>query len=56
MTADPSQLKKTKEWSTSNILFSMERVAGTSRLFFGSSDFKMYEIDMAAEKPGSAGY
>ena len=51
MTADPSQLKKTKEWSTSNILFSMERVAGTSRLLFGSSDFKMYEIDMAVEKP-----
>ena len=51
MTSDPSKLKKTKEWSTSNILFSMERVAGTSRLFFGSSDFKMYEIDMAAEKP-----
>ena len=50
MAADPNRLKKIKEWGTSNILFSMDRVPKTARLFFGSSDFKVYEVDSAAEK------
>ena len=50
MPADPTQLKKVKEWGTSNILFSMVRLPNSARLFFGSSDFKVYEVDTAAEK------
>jgi len=50
MSADPSQLKKIKEFSYKDIFFSMERIPQTERLFYGSSDFNVYHIDMAVEK------
>ncbi|MGH7201550.1 MAG: WD40 repeat domain-containing protein [Planctomycetaceae bacterium] len=51
MTADPTKLKTIKELNRDDILFDMARVPGTERIFFGSSDFKVYSIDLAAEKP-----
>ena len=51
MAADPKQLKKTAEWGNPGILFAMERVPHSPRIFFGSSDFRVYEFDTSAEKP-----
>ena len=48
---DPNTLKKTKEIGTSGINFCLARHSGTSELFIGNSDFKVYSVDAAAEKP-----
>ncbi len=48
---DPTTLKKTKEIGTRDILFSAVLVEGSGRLFVASSDFKVHEIDTAAQKP-----
>lgn len=45
------QLKSLKEIGTPNILLCVARVPGSERLIVGSSDFNVYEIDIAAEKP-----
>jgi WD40 repeat protein len=50
MAADPAKLKKTKEISRKDILLSLARVPKSSRLFCGSSDFKVYDFDLAQEK------
>ena len=48
---DPKQLKRVAEWKSDDILFCIARVPETERLLIGSSDFKVYEFDAAAEKP-----
>lgn len=50
MTA-PKQLRRTAEWRSDDILFCIARVPETARLLVGSSDFKLYELDVAAETP-----
>ena len=49
--ADPSKLKKTKEIGSKDILFSVALVPESERLYVASSDFKVYEVDAAADKP-----
>src|SRR6516225_380350 len=49
--ANPDQLKVAKEFSRSEVVFALARVPGTGRLFFGGSDFKVYDLDPAAAKP-----
>ncbi|MHB1425740.1 MAG: WD40 repeat domain-containing protein [Gemmataceae bacterium] len=44
-------MKITKEISIPGIAFALARVPGSSRLLFGSSDFKVYDLDLAASKP-----
>ncbi len=51
MPADPTKLKSVKDVGLSSIALCVARVANSSRLIFGSSDFKLYEIDFAVEKP-----
>ena len=49
MTADPSQLKKLKEIGFPGALFSVARVPNSTQLYFGSSDFNVYSIDVGPE-------
>jgi len=51
MAADPNNLKIVKEINRQDILFSVARVPESSRIFIGSSDSKIYELDVLAEKP-----
>jgi WD40 repeat protein len=51
MAANPDKLKVVKEVARRDIVFALARQPGTSRLFFGSSDFKVYDIDLAQPKP-----
>jgi WD40 repeat protein len=51
MAADPSQLKVAKELGVPGTAFGLARVPETDRLFFGSSDFNVYAVDLADEKP-----
>jgi len=51
MPANPTALKKVKEIARKDILLSVARVPKTGRLYAGSSDFKVYEFDVAAAKP-----
>ncbi len=48
--ANPDKLKLLKRVQHSGILLSMARVPGSSRVYFGNSDHKVYEADLAAEK------
>jgi len=49
--ADPTRLKVTKDFNVSGIALSVARVPGTDRLYYGNSDFKLYEVDALADKP-----
>jgi WD40 repeat protein len=51
MPGQPTSLKKVKEISRKDILMSVARVPKTTRLYVGSSDFKVYELDVSAAKP-----
>jgi WD40 repeat protein len=51
MSGGPEKLKLVRELSRSDILLSLARHRGTSRLFLGSSDAKVYDLDAAEEKP-----
>ncbi len=51
MSAQPTALKKVKDISRKDILFSLARVPKTDRFYAGSSDFKVYELDFAQAKP-----
>ncbi len=51
MPADPTQLKKDREFGLPGIAFCAARVPATERFYFGSSDAKVYAIDLADEKP-----
>lgn len=55
-TADPAQLKSGKNISIDGIAFCVARFPESGRLFFGSSDFKVYEIDTSAEEPQPAAF
>ncbi len=51
MPADPTKLAKTKDIGIPSIAMCVARVPNSGRLIFGSSDFKLHEIDVFAEKP-----
>ncbi|HTU20469.1 MAG TPA: hypothetical protein VMG10_20565 [Gemmataceae bacterium] len=44
-------MKATKDISIPGIAFALARVPGSERLLFGSSDFKVYDLDLSASKP-----
>jgi WD40 repeat protein len=46
-----NQLKSTKDLGTPGIFLAITRVADTDRVIVGSSEAKLYEYDLAAEKP-----
>ncbi len=45
------KVRVVKQINRPEIVFAAARRPGTSRLFFGGSDFKVHSIDLAAEKP-----
>ncbi len=47
----PSHLKRTAEWSLPDILLSIAASDDASRVWLGSSDANVYEMDLTAEKP-----
>ncbi len=49
--SDPSKLSVKKNFSVPGIAFCVDRVPQTGQLYFGSSDFKVYEVDALADKP-----
>jgi WD40 repeat protein len=51
MSINAPALKQVKELSRKEIVFGLARVAGSQRLIFGGSDFQVYDVDFAAEKP-----
>jgi WD40 repeat protein len=51
MPAQPNTIKVTKTISRKDILLSMARVPKTSRIYAGSSDSKVYELDFTQAKP-----
>lgn len=53
---DPKQLRRVAEWKSDDILFAIARAPGGERLFLGSSDFRVYELDVAAETPHRAAF
>jgi WD40 repeat protein len=48
---DPTKLKVAKDISRPGILFCLARAPGSTRLFTGCSDGKVYDLDIATEKP-----
>ncbi len=48
---DPTTLKITREISREDILLSVAHPGDASRVFVGSSDARIYELDITAEKP-----
>lgn len=44
-------LKRINEWKSQDILFCIAEDFANSRLWVGSSDFKIYEVDVTQEKP-----
>ena len=51
--ADPTKFKVAKSIRSKGIALCIANLPGTGRLFYGSSDFKVYELDLSAEKPES---
>jgi WD40 repeat protein len=51
---NPDTLKPVKDFPLPAVAFAVARVPGTGRVFFGGSDFKVYEADLAAAKFESA--
>jgi len=51
MTADPTKLKVAKQIDHAGIFFGLARLGGSSRVFTGCSDARVYCVDVAAEKP-----
>lgn len=47
----PDQLKMVSQPGIQGVWFCMSRVPETSQAYVGSSDFKIYSVDFAAEKP-----
>lgn len=50
MAANLDKLKQAKEISFKAIMFGVTRVPNSAKLFFGASDFKVYEADVDAAK------
>ncbi|MBY0524492.1 MAG: hypothetical protein K2R98_13885 [Gemmataceae bacterium] len=48
--ANPDQLKLARNLNSKGILFGIARLANSSRAFVGSSDFKVYEVDLTDVK------
>lgn len=48
---DPKHLRRVAEWKSDDILFAIARVPASERLFVGSSDFGVHELDVAVESP-----
>jgi WD40 repeat protein len=44
-------MKAIKDISIPGIAFALARLPGSDRLLFGSSDFKVYDLDLSANKP-----
>jgi WD40 repeat protein len=55
-TAKPENLKVIKDLGRPGILFSVARQPDSTRLFFGASDAKVYDLDVMAEKPEPTEY
>lgn len=55
-TADPAKFKIAKTARVKGIALCVTQLPGTQRVIFGSSDFKVYELDMAVEKPQPVEY
>ncbi|MBM79538.1 MAG: hypothetical protein CMJ78_02955 [Planctomycetaceae bacterium] len=53
---DPNKLKEIRTHKQSSIFFGVDRMPETSRLFCGSSDFKVYELDAKVEKAESQAF
>lgn len=49
--ANPDTLKLARDFSSKGVLFSIARAPQSDRAFLGSSDFKVYDVDLAAAKP-----
>lgn len=47
----PKNVKQLKEIGRRDIALSMARVPMSDRVFFGSNDFRLYDVDFAVEKP-----
>ena len=47
----PKNIKQQTEIGRRDIVLSMARVPMSQRVLFGSSDFQLYDVDFAAEKP-----
>ena len=54
--SDPEKLKRVKDFGISGIAFCVARESGSGKLFFGNSDFNIYEVDALAEKPEPAAF
>jgi len=51
MALDPTKLKVVTNLARQDILFGLARKPNSDRVYVGSSDFKLYDVDFAAEKP-----
>src|SRR5262249_13869008 len=51
MLAKPESVKVAKEYARPEIVFTIDAIPQTRRLVFGGSDFQVYELDLAQEKP-----
>lgn len=51
--ADPTKFKITKQFNRPGICFGIARFPATSRLFYGCSDARVYEVDPILEQPAS---
>jgi WD40 repeat protein len=51
MSANPDKLKLVKDLGQKGTIFGVARVPNSQRLFLGSSDFKVYELDLGSDKP-----
>ena len=47
----PEKIKVIKELARPEIVFASARKPGTGRIFFGGSDFKVYDVDLDKDKP-----
>jgi WD40 repeat protein len=51
MTTNPDKLKQVKDLGRAGAFLAVARQPNSSRLFLGSTDFKIYDIDLAQAKP-----
>ena len=51
MAANPTKLKVVKDVGRQDVLFALARQPGTQRVFVGSSDFKLYDVNFEEAKP-----
>ncbi len=51
MIQDLKQFRRTGQWRSTDILFSIARVPDSQRVLVGSSDFKIHELDFSEQEP-----